>query len=296
MYLSDFNYFRPKSINEALVILKKSPDAAAIAGGTDLLVEIKNGIRSHTDLVSLIDVKELKLLDEDENNILIGAAITHNELISSPVINKYLPALSEAASKIGSDQIRNMGTVGGNICTAAACCDTAPILMAMNASIEIAGTDQVKTIPLKDFFVFNKRTILAKGELVTKIIVPKAASGTGAYYEKFGLREAVSISVVSVAVMVKLKNNLIENANVVIGAVAPTPKISSKCTELLIGKSVSEFFEKSELIMMAGEAAVSDSIPIDDIRGGAQYRRDVLKVVTQRAILKAIENAKLNIQ
>lgn len=296
MYISDFNYFRPKSIQEALAILHKSTDAAAVAGGTDLLVEIKNGLRSHADLVSLIDVKELKILDEDENNIIIGAAITHNELISSPIINKYLPALSDAATKIGSDQIRNMGTIGGNICTAAACCDTAPILMAMDASIVIVNTEQTKTIPLKDFFVFNKRTILKKGDLVTKVIIPKPTSGTGAYYEKFGLREAVSISVVSVAVMIKIKNNIIKNASVVIGAVAPTPKLSSKCMELLIGSSLSDISEKSALIIKAGQAAVSDSIPIDDIRGGAQYRRDVLNVMTQRAILKALENAKLNNQ
>lgn len=275
-------------------MLHKSTDAAAVVGGTDLLVEMKNGLRSHADIVSLIDIKELKLLDEDENNVIIGAAITHNELISSPIINKFLPALSDAATKIGSDQIRNMGTIGGNICTAAACCDTAPILMAMDASLVIVNTEQTRTISLKDFFVFNKKTILQKGDLVTKIIVPKPASGTGAYYEKFGLREAVSISVVSVAVMVKIVNNLIENARVVIGAVAPTPKISSKCSGLLIGKGLSEFIEKSELLILAGQAAVSDSIPIDDIRGGAQYRRDVLNVLTQRAILKAIEKAKLN--
>jgi carbon-monoxide dehydrogenase medium subunit len=296
MYISDYNYFRPKSLQEALSVLQKSADGVAVAGGTDLWVEIKNGIRSHADIVSLIDVKELKLLDENESTISIGAAVTHSELISSPLINKYLPALSDAATKIGSEQIRNMGTVGGNICTAAACCDTAPILIALDASVVIVNSVQTKTLPLKDFFLYNKKTILQKGDLVTKIIVPKPVTGTGAHYEKFGLREAVSISVVSAAVMLKLKGNTIEKASVVIGAVAPTPKISIRCSEMLTGKNIAGIYDKSPLLINAGEAAVSDSIPIDDIRGGAQYRRDVLNVITQRAIIKALENARLNNQ
>jgi xanthine dehydrogenase FAD-binding subunit len=170
MYISDYNYFRPKSLHEALSLLHKSSDVAPVAGGTDLWVEIKNGVRTYADIVSLRDVKELKILEEFENSIIIGAGITHNELISSPVILKYLPALSDAASKIGSDQIRNMATIGGNICTAAACCDTAPILLAMDASVVILNSVQTKTIPLKDFFIFNKKTILQKGDLVTKIM------------------------------------------------------------------------------------------------------------------------------
>jgi carbon-monoxide dehydrogenase medium subunit len=165
--------------------------------------------------------------------------------------------------------------------------------MVMDASVVIVNSNHERTIPIEDLFVFNKKTILEKGDLLSKIIVPKPEYGTGAYYEKFGLREAVSISVVSVAVKARLKNNLIENAKVVIGAVAPTPKISKACTELLIGKNISELYEKSELLSRAGQAAVNDSIPIDDIRGGAQYRRDVLNVITQRAIIKAIENAKM---
>lgn len=287
MYLPDFNYHKPTSLQDALALQNKSENAAFIAGGTDLLVEIKKGFREHTDIISLSKVEELKTIEEDKNNLYIGAGVTHSELMLSSQIKKFLPALTDAASKIGSEQVRNTGTLGGNLCTAASCCDTAPILLSMNASLEIVDADKVKTIPLKDFFVFNKKTILKKGEIVSKVIVPKPAQGVGAYFEKFGLREAGAISVVSVAVMVKVKDGICVDASVVIGAVAPTPRISDKASEILKGKDTKSCVS-TEVLAKAGQAAADDSIPIDDIRGAAQYRRELLKVLTQRAIVKAI--------
>ncbi len=159
----------------------------------------------------------------------------------------------------------------------------------MNASVEIADSENLRTVALRDFFTFNKKTILKKDELVTRIIVPKPGPGTGACYEKFGLREAGSISVVSVAARVRIINDIIMDACIVIGAVAPTPKISDQATGILNGKKVSDFAENSPGLEEAGDAAVRDSIPIDDIRGGAQFRRDVLKVIAKRAIRRAIE-------
>jgi CO/xanthine dehydrogenase FAD-binding subunit len=289
MYLPDFDFHQPVSVMDAISLLGQKPDAVAMAGGTDLLVEMKKGLRLHEDIVSLAKIAELKLITEDEHNLYIGAGSTHSEVIASPLVGKFAPALAEATSKIGSAQVRNTGTIGGNICTAASCCDTAPILLAMNASVEIACSENIRIVPLKDFFTFNKRTILKKGELVTRIIIPKPGPGTGACYEKFGLREAGSISVVSVAARVRIMNETIVDACIVIGAVAPTPKISVQATGILKGKKVSDFTENSPILEQAGEAAVRDSIPIDDIRGGAQFRRDVLKVIAMRAIRRAIE-------
>lgn len=292
MYISDCNYHRPKTVAETIEILNANSNSAILAGGTDLLVEIKKGIRQHSDLISLADVTELKFISEDKENIVIGAGTTHNEIIKSELIKKFLPALALASSKVGSEQVRNMATVGGNICTAASCCDTAPVLMAYHANMEIVGKGGAKIIPMKDFFVFNKKTILQKGEVVTRIIVPKPAKGTGVHYEKFGLREAMSISVVSVAVNVTVDNKAVSNCCVVIGAVAPTPRISQNATSLLTGSNISYLTEGSEILEKIGQAASDDSIPIDDIRGGAQYRRDVLKALTQRAVIHAVKNVK----
>jgi len=289
MFLPDFNFYQPTTIQDAISLLNQKSDAAAMAGGTDLLVEMKKGIRDHQDIVSLAKITELKQIIADEDNLYIGACATHSEVIASPQVGNYAPALVEATSKIGSDQIRNSGTIGGNICTAASCCDTAPVLLSMNALIEIADSDNLKIVPLRDFFTFNKKTILSKGELVTKIIVPKPKPGTGACYEKFGLREAGSISVVSVAAMISIQEETCVEACIVIGAVAPTPKISALSSEMLIGKKRSEFTENSPLVEEAANAAVMDSVPIGDIRGGAQFRRDVLKVLTKRAIQRAVK-------
>ncbi len=294
MYISDFNYFRPKSLKEALTLLEKSNNGAPLAGGTDLLVEIKQGLRHHEDIISLNDIEELKIISEDAEGIYIGAGLTHNELISSAVIRKKLPAIAQAASKIGCDQIRNKGTIGGNLCTAASCCDLGPVLMALNASVKITSFNDTRIVPLKDFFVFHKRTVLKKDELLTSIIVPHPHPGTGLHFEKFGLREAAAVSVASVAVMVKLREGICDDACIVIGAVAPTPKISNKSIELVKGKDISELSEHSQILKQAGDAAAEDAIPIDDIRGGAKYRREILKVLTRRAILNAIVQSQIN--
>ncbi|TSA23843.1 MAG: xanthine dehydrogenase family protein subunit M [Bacteroidetes bacterium] len=288
MVLPDFRFHQPATLQDALNLLGQHPDAAAMAGGTDLLVEMKKGLCRHHDIISLAKIPELKRITENTDNLFIGACSTHSEVMASRLVREHAPALVKATSKIGSEQIRNTGTIGGNICTAASCCDTAPILLAMNASVEIACDEKIRIVPLRDFFTFNKKTILEKRDLVTRIIVPKPVSGTGACYEKFGLREAGSISVVSVAASIRIQDAVITDALIVIGAVAPTPKISGQAIEILKGRNVREFMEGSPLLEEAGNGAVRDSIPIDDIRGGAQFRRDVLKVLTKRAIRSAI--------
>ncbi|MBI2966333.1 MAG: xanthine dehydrogenase family protein subunit M [Bacteroidetes bacterium] len=291
MNIPDFRFHQPESIKEAIALVKRSTDGSFIAGGTDLLVEIKKGLKSHSDIISLNGIKVLNQIAEDARNIYIGSTATHNNIINSALVRKHFPSLVNALSRIGSEQIRNTGTIGGNLCTGASCCDSAPVLMVLNAMVEISSSDSVKTVPLKDFFVFNKKTILIKGELVTKIIIPKTTQGTGVHFEKFGLRNAASISVVSVAVMVKSDRNYCIDACVVIGAVAPTPRISGKATDILKGKKISELYPNSVILKEAGQAASDDAIPIDDIRGGVQYRRELLKVLTERAVVKAVEKA-----
>ncbi|MBU0764435.1 MAG: xanthine dehydrogenase family protein subunit M [Bacteroidetes bacterium] len=288
MYISDFNYHRPKSLKEAIAILQNSDDGVPVAGGTDLLVEIKNGLRCHQDIVSLSEIDELKSVHEDEQHIYIGAGLTHNELIASAILRKKLSSLQDALSKIGSEQIRNKATLGGNLCTGSSCCDSAPVLMALNAKVEIYNTKGIKTICLKDFFVFNRQTILQKGEILTRIIIPKPQKGTGICYEKFGLREALAISVASVAVSVRLKKKRCEDACIVLGAVAPTPVISRSSIEIMVGKHVSEFYENSPLLVEIGKAAANDSVPVDDLRGSARYRKEIIKIITQRAVIKAL--------
>lgn len=290
MYIQDFKYFQPDSIAEACKLLEESKNGAPLAGGTDVLVEIKKGLRQQDEVISLKKIKELKVIEEDANNLYIGACSTHNEVKKSSLIKARIPAISEAASVIGSDQVRNTATIGGNICTGASCCDMAPVLLSCNASVEITSSKGKRVVSLKDFFIFHKETSIKKGEILTRIIVPLPEIGTGICFIKYGLRQASSISVASASVMVKLDGDICKDSCVVIGAVAPTPRISVKASKVLIGNKLDNLRETS-LLEEASNIAVKDSLPLDDIRGSAEFRRNLVKTLTKRAIVKATENA-----
>ncbi len=292
MYISDFNYYRPKTMEEACRILATSEDGVPLAGGTDLLVEMKQGLRHHQDIISLAEIEELKAITVNGNQLNIGAGVTINELIHSNVLQKNCPVIGEAAALIATEQIRNKATLGGNLCTAASCCDTAPILMALGAIVELVSKSGSRTIPMKDFFINHKRTVLNKGEIVKKVTVPVPTTGTGACYNKFGLREAASIAVASVAAMVKVSDNVCTDACIVMGAVAPTSKISQKASDILINKTLSQLTEASSVIKQAGEIAAEDAEPIDDIRGSAAFRREIIKSLIQQGVIEAVNRAK----
>lgn len=287
MYLKDFTYYKPHSLKEACGILEQSKNGAPIAGGTDILVELKKGLRHNEEIVSLMEIKELKSIEENDNELIIGAGATHNEVLKSLLVRKRFSAVSEAASKIGTHQIRNTGTIGGNLCTGASCCDMAPILIALNASVEIVSSSLVRVVSLKDFFIFHKETSLKKGELMTRIIVPIPPYSFASSFEKFGLREASSISVASVSVSLTSDGNFCTGSSIVIGAVAPTPRICNDASDLLIGKKLKDLTENFSLLKSVGEAVAKDARPIDDIRGSAEFRRNILVVLTQRAVIKA---------
>jgi len=271
--------------------LAESRNGIPLAGGTDLLVEMKQGLRHNQDIVSLMAIDELKTIDQDASNLFIGAGVTHNEIISSPLMQKLLPAIAEAASTIGTEQIRNMGTIGGNLCTGASCCDMAPILMALNARVEICSFYKTRTMPLNKFFISHKETRIQNGEIMTRIIIPRKAIGIDACYEKFALRGAASISVASVAVAVKQNRVFCTDACVVLGAVAATPKICVNASKLLKGKKIAELSENSPLLDQACAAAAVDALPIDDLRSSAEFRRLLVSILARRAILKALTRA-----
>jgi carbon-monoxide dehydrogenase medium subunit len=293
MYIPDFKYHRPKTIKEASSILLQSSNAAPIAGGTDLLVEIKTGLRQFHDIVSLSEIDELKQISENSVYVFIGSAITHTDIMKSDLVREKHPALAEAASKIGSHQIRNSGTIGGNLCTGASCADTAPILMAYDASVELVSEAGIRIVNIKDFLIHHHQTDVKKGEILTKVIVPKRKRITGACFEKFGLREAASISVASSAVVLSFENNKCTNAGIVIGACGPTPVFSNKASNIILGKSAKDIYNNNDIIESVANAASEDSLPIDDIRGSADYRRELIKVLTKRAIQNAVKRTGL---
>ncbi|UCD24475.1 MAG: xanthine dehydrogenase family protein subunit M [Gemmatimonadota bacterium] len=291
MHISDFRYHRPATLDEAVQLLNDSTDGVLLAGGTDLLVDLKQGKRSHQDVISLTRLPELESIDVVGNSLVIGAMVTHNQLVHSATIREHCNAISEAAESIATEQIRNAATVGGNLCTAASCADTAPILIALGAAVEIVNKQGSRTLPLSEFFVDHRTTALARGDVLSAIVVPLPPPGVGAAYEKFGLRQAANISVASVAVTVHVQEERVAAARFVMGAVAPTPKISPRAYSLVKGQTVADLLSSRALTEEVGAAVAADAEPIDDLRGTAQFRREIVAVLARRSLAKALSRA-----
>jgi len=292
MYIPELKYYKPKTLDEAYKLLKSENKSALLAGGTDILVEMKQGIRSFDNIISLKSIVALREIIETQDTILIGSCATHNQIAESGLVKKYLPALAETVLTIGTHQIRNTATIGGNLCTCASCADSAPILMIYDASLEIGSESGKRIIKASDFFLGHHINALQKGELLLNIIVTKPFDNFGAYFEKYGLRESASISVASVAAGLKIENEIIADANIIIGACAPTPIKSEKAISLLKNSNIKDLIKDSEVLKSIGTAASLEVLPIDDIRASAEYRREIVNVLTQRVVLKALENVK----
>jgi len=289
MFVPDFNYHKPQTLSDAYKLLDSNDNIAPIAGGTDILVEIKNGVRRFDDIMSLKAIDDLEGITIDGNSIIIGPNTTHTELLESEIISESLPALASAASTIGTDQIRNVGTIGGNLCTCASCADTAPALIAYDAFLEIGSMNGIRLLKLTDFLKDHHETALKKGELLTKIFVPKPKKDFYACFNKFGLRDSASISVASVAISIENENGIVKTANVVIGACAPTPILAPSAIKEIIGKDIQVLKDNTEILEKIGKSAAKDAYPIDDLRGTAEYRKSIIKTLIKRTAQSVLE-------
>lgn len=284
MYLPDFEYYLPVTLEEAcLTLTRLGGDARVLAGGTDLLPRMKNEVTAPRALVSLKEIKGLNGIGHvSGRGVVIGAKATQNDLVNSLLLQKRYPSVAEVAHSMANNQIRNRGTIGGNLVSAVASADLPPILIALDASITLAGLHQTRTMPLEKFFLGPRRSAIAFDEILTEIIIPDQAT-TGSAYLKFGLRRSGALAVVGVAASVIAKGARIERVRIVLGAVAPTPMRAREAERLLAGNSVTE-----ALLEEVGRAAAKECRPISDIRGSEEYRRDMVRVFTKRALRKAI--------
>lgn len=285
MYLPDFEYYAPASLPEACGLLAQfGPKAKVLAGGTDVLPKMKQDILTLEALISLKNLNQLTgIYYEKGRGVVIGARATHNDLVNSPVLQEKYLSICEAAHHMANNQIRNIGTIGGNIVNAVPSADLPPILIALGAVIRLVGAGGERTLPLEDFFSGPGKTLISQEEVLTEIIIPDRPS-TGSTYIKFGLRRSGALAVVGVAVAVVMEGDICGEARIVLGAVAPVPMRANKAEELLKGKSVTE-----DLLEKVGMCAAGESKPISDIRGSAEYRQDMVRVFTKRALLKAIK-------
>ena len=286
MYLTGIRIHSPKTVAEALGLLAGLKNARILAGGTDILVELKQGLTKAGDLISLKNVQELKGIEKKGKTIRIGAATTPLKIHSSALIRQHFPALAEAARSMASAQIRALATIGGNIASAVPSADLPPSLIATDATVELRCAESAREIPLLEFFTGPRETVCRKEELLASIRIPLPPPNTGISYKKFTLREANALAVASAASRLTLKNKRMEKVTVVLGAVAPTPVVAQKIAGFLQGKTPSqEIFE--EAVPLAAE----ESKPISDIRGSAWFRKELIRVLTLRSLAEALERA-----
>ena len=287
MYLPDFEYYAPATVHEACHILARLDGVGrALAGGTDLLPQMKNGIIAPTALVSLKEIRELREIAHVlGRGVVIGALATQNGLVRSPVLQELYPAVCETAHSMANNQIRNRGTIGGNLVSAVPSADLPPILIALQASVTVAGPVEARTIPLESFFVRPRCSVIAFDEILTEVVIPDQVT-TGSAYLKFGLRRSGALAVVGVAVSVVANGMYVKEVRIVLGAVAPTPVRACEAENLLRGNTVT-----GPLLEEVGRAAAQGCRPISDIRGSDEYRRDMVAVFTRRALRKAMKVA-----
>jgi carbon-monoxide dehydrogenase medium subunit len=288
--LPRFEYIRAKDLNKAIHILETEGDGVRVlAGGTDIFVEMKQGQSLPRLLVDIKAIPELSQLSLGSNGELtIGASVSLAELEYWAAGQKDWSGLSITARNIGSEQVRNRGTVVGNICRASPAGDMAPMLIAMDAQVEIAGPQGSNTVPVENFLVGPGQTALKPGELVTALKIPRSTSDAGAAFYKIGRRRAMNVAIVSAAARILLNGaNRISSARIVLGAVAPKPLRLYAAEEILLNQGMAD-----QTLEDIGELACSVAAPITDFRSTHDYRLKLVKVLTRRALQQAWERAK----
>jgi carbon-monoxide dehydrogenase medium subunit len=280
-----FEYFEPATLAEASALLARyGGRAQPLAGGTDLLVELKEQLRRADCVVNIKKIPGLGALSFDpQAGLRIGALVTAREIEVSSTTIKHYPSLVQAVRELGSIQVRNRATIIGNVCRASPSADTLPPLIADGAVVSIHGGQGTRSVPLEDFFTGPGKTVLKSDELVTEIAVPAPAPRTGKIYIKHGRRKAMELATVGVAVTLTLEDEI----RIVLGAVAPTPIRAKKAEVLLSGRKID-----AALIERAAQSALEESRPISNVRANAAYRREMVGVLTRRALQRALDLAR----
>jgi len=286
-----FELLQPRTLEEALEMKKNYRERAKIlAGGTDLLVLLKDGKLKAEAVMSLGRVSELNFIrSEDGGGATLGALVSHRGVALAPVMQERFPDLAEACSQVGAIQIQNLGTVGGNICNASPAADTAPPLMLMDAVLTLASTRGERRVPINDFFRGPRHTVLEPDEILKEIFLPQVSGRRGATYLKLGRREAMEIAIVGIGVAVHLNGSdqVVSECRIAMGSVAPTPVRARAAEGVINNKEIT-----NELIDEVAEVAAEAARPISDVRATAEYRLDMIRVLCRRAMRAALLRAR----
>ena len=290
MLLPKFDYLDPSSLDECCQMLAEYGETAMlIAGGTDVMVNMKKGTLEPSQLISIAGIEELKQIDKANGDIHIGAGVTVSDITETEELRQKLSALVAGAENLGTPLIRNLATIGGNVGSARPAADIPPNLMAYDAQLLLKSATGDRTIPINDFFKGPGLTVKKPDEILVKIIVGIPSPMTGAGYAHLGVRKAADCNIVNVAGYLSMEDSteVINLARIVMGCVGPTPRRAPSAESILIGQKSSD-----EIFKQAGEAAIKDADPIDDSRGSAEYKKAMVAVLTKRALQIAYDKAK----
>ncbi|MCC6236635.1 MAG: xanthine dehydrogenase family protein subunit M [Dehalococcoidia bacterium] len=283
-----FDYFRPSSLAEASTILREHGEGGLLlAGGTDVLVQVKEAGRPVRYVVSLADIEGLSGITEHASGLQIGARTRMVEVGSHPSIQARYSALSDGASLVGSVQTRHLATIGGNVCNAAPSADTSPGLAVLEATAHASGPSGERTIPIIELWTGPGRTSLEAGEVVTHFTLPAPGTRAGSHYQRHTPRKVMDIAAVGTAVYLELDaSGTCTTARIALGAVAPTVIRAPRAEAALVGGPVTE-----ETAAAAAAVAATEATPISDQRASAAFRTYLIEVMTRQSILRAAERA-----
>ncbi len=287
MEICDLTYHRPATLAEACELGEELGDRARyLAGGTDILVDLKQQRYATDHLIALAGLDELRQIRDDGNLLRIGGLVTLEELVQSEVVRDAFPALAEAAALMAAVQIRNRATIGGNFCAAVPCADTPPVCLVAGSSLRLVGPGGERTVIADDFFIGPRETVRRPGEVLAEVLIPAQPPWSGSCYQRFARRRASALAVASVAARLVIADGRIVDARVAMGAVAPVPLVAQGTCDLLRGETPTV-----GLFSRAGEKAATEATPITDVRGRERFRRDIVEVLTSRALHECARRA-----
>jgi CO/xanthine dehydrogenase FAD-binding subunit len=275
----DTPVFSPSTCSELFTLWDEHPEAQLIAGGTDLLVRLKDSL-TWPVLIDISRLQELQGISVNNRIISIGALSTYAAMLRNAILRENAGVLLQAAEMVGSPQIRNRGTIGGNIANGSPAGDTIPPLYVLQATVTMAGSNDTRSIPIEEFFTGPGETVLDRHEIIVSIDIPVRENYTG-YFLRLGQRAAMAISKVSLAVSIRAGNDIIDDIRIALGAVAPTVIRAVQAEQVLKGAKLT-----NELICSARNAIEHDAAPISDIRSEADYRRKMCGVLLRRVMKK----------
>jgi len=292
MRIRPFDYWAAPGLNEVLNELDlHGADAKVIAGGTDLVLNLKKKNVQPRRVISLHKLNELDFVQSDDSRVRIGALTKHADLAANPFLKRHLPILCEAVGLIGSWQIRNVGTIGGNICNASPAADSAPALLVLNAQLIVASKKGEKKIPIESFFSGPGKTALEAGQILKEIVIELPRQRSAGCYLKLRRRKAVDVSLAGVAFQAETGSdgNTLAKVGIALGGVAPTPVRAPEAEAILVGLTLDEAITK---VSDCAKIAVKAASPIDDVRASASYRRTIVDVFVHQCAQKVLGTLK----